>query len=348
MSNPNRVTPGVPTGGQFAATQRGEADVDLSPTTQASDPYEVRDGCCSGCGGQMVVDPTGVSNHIDDNGDIDFDVDMEHVALMESDVEQIGGGNLNLSVAGLVNSDVPDDVYDAVRDCLDEGMVGWNASNEASARLGHIDSDTAEYQRDRNDIAKALGMPTPYPAQAAEDAASAEDTAALPGDASREAATAHQREAADSFERSDTDGFLSQHVSGLSAQKASLQAYIDDDGGRARYTALADTDGNLVAAKWINTQYGGAYAKLSDPDDPSSAFDGFVNTSKAADPEKQRKYLADRGYKEVYVMAPAYADFGGGSGTGMSGMTSVRAVSIRTDGGFSRDVEILPDEMRYF
>lgn len=39
MDTPNRVTPGVPTGGQFAATQRGEADVDLGDaSTPASDP----------------------------------------------------------------------------------------------------------------------------------------------------------------------------------------------------------------------------------------------------------------------------------------------------------------------
>lgn len=41
MSNPSRVTAGIPTGGQFAATQRGESDVDLSDPARGSAPSEL-------------------------------------------------------------------------------------------------------------------------------------------------------------------------------------------------------------------------------------------------------------------------------------------------------------------
>lgn len=38
MPNPSRVTAGIPTGGQFAATQRGESDVHLVDEEEAADP----------------------------------------------------------------------------------------------------------------------------------------------------------------------------------------------------------------------------------------------------------------------------------------------------------------------
>lgn len=298
-SNQRRVQPGVPTGGQFAAAEHAEADVELS-------------------------------------GDIDHDTAKDATPA---------GDILSASLAAVTRHDGEqraDEITRASLAAVADGRSGWDAANTASRAVGFIDSDTDEYRRGINLIAATQGMPSlPYPKDA--------DAAALPGDAKRNEATAHAQAAHDSWERSDTDGFLSQHVSGLSSDKARLQGEIDDNGSRARFVALADLDGNLVAAKPISTRYGMAYGKLSDPDEPHSAFDGYINLSKASDPEKQRKYLADRGYREVYVMAPAYADFSAPSGArGMGGMLSVTTRAIRKDGGFSRDVEILPDEMRYF
>lgn len=166
---------------------------------------------------------------------------------------------------------------------------------------------------------------------------------ARPGDAMREQARKLEQERAASWDRSDTDGSLSQWAGGLGADRARLQASIDDAGGVALFAALADLDGNLVPAKRISTRYGSAWGLLSDPEDPHSDFDGFVNESKAADPEKAAANMAKKGYRIVTVKAPARADLAG-SGTGLAGALSVRAVVHRTDGGFSKDAQIIPDE----
>lgn len=163
---------------------------------------------------------------------------------------------------------------------------------------------------------------------------------AAPGDAERERAREAAQHAADSWERSDTDGFLSQHANSLSAQQHRLQAEIDDAEGLSSFPALADTDGNLVPAKLVHTRYGSAWGLLSDPDDPQSQFTGFVNTSKAATPEKRAAALAGKGYQVVTVRAPARAVLAGG-GQGLGGMLGVHAAVVRADGGFSRTAEIV-------
>ncbi len=36
---------------------------------------------CKECGQGMEIDNTGISNHLDHDGNIDYDVDSDHVAL---------------------------------------------------------------------------------------------------------------------------------------------------------------------------------------------------------------------------------------------------------------------------
>jgi hypothetical protein len=135
----------------------------------------------------------------------------------------------------------------------------------------------------------------------------------------RRLAAAADQEAHDSFERCDTDGFLSQWASGLMAQQHRLAATIAENGGRHSFQALFDTEGNLVPAKLVPTKFGTSWGVL-EGDDPQA--------------------LAAKGYREGRVMAPARAEMQG-SGRGLSGTAWVAAV--RSDGGFSRDVEVLSD-----
>lgn len=171
------------------------------------------------------------------------------------------------------------------------------------------------------------------------------DNSGLPGDAERELARRAEQTAQESWDRSDTDGFASQWANSLSAQKHRLQAEIDDNGGMAEFPALADLNGDLIPAKLVSTRYGSAWGVLSDPDDPNSNFTGFVNESRTSTPEKRAAALAKKGYKVVTVKAPAKADLWAPSGArGMGGATSVRAIIRRTDGGFSKDAFVVPDQ----
>jgi hypothetical protein len=152
----------------------------------------------------------------------------------------------------------------------------------------------------------------------------------------RAQAADHDRAAHESFERCDTDGFMSQWAHGLSAEQKRLQADIEEDGGRATFLALFDTDGELVPAKWIETRYGLSWALL-ESDDPRSRFIGWFNPSKASDAKEARRRDAAKGFYVGYVKAPARAELRGGNAC------TVRAVPVRTDGGFSRDVIVVDD-----
>ena len=37
--------------------------------------------CCFECGNEMVVNDDGTTNHLDDDGDVDYDQDIDHIAL---------------------------------------------------------------------------------------------------------------------------------------------------------------------------------------------------------------------------------------------------------------------------
>lgn len=166
-------------------------------------------------------------------------------------------------------------------------------------------------------------------------------------DQHRADAQASRAAAAESFDRCDTDGFASQHVHGLSAEKSDLAAQIAENGSRAAFPALFDLDGNLVAAKLVRVpdrySYGQPVAKwvvLTD-DDPRSRATAWITAFPA-----RRSTMVRKGYTEGTVLAPAKADFAGG-GKGMAGIANVRAVAVRTDGGFSRDVEIVTTDAGY-
>src|SRR5665648_192370 len=77
MSNETRQPAGVPVGGQFATTIRGESGVQLAASTP---PLQ-----CDECGEPMTVDQTGVSNHVDEDGNVDHVADGEHVAYTLED-----------------------------------------------------------------------------------------------------------------------------------------------------------------------------------------------------------------------------------------------------------------------
>lgn len=78
----NRQPAGVPVGGQFATTARTEpTDVTLT----AADPAEL---VCDECGNDMVIEASGVSHHLDADGDIDYDADGEHVAYTTQEPER--------------------------------------------------------------------------------------------------------------------------------------------------------------------------------------------------------------------------------------------------------------------
>src|SRR5215831_19111709 len=151
-----------------------------------------------------------------------------------------------------------------------------------------------------------------------------------------QAADADQR-AAESWERSDTDGFLTQWAVGLTAQQLRRQAEIEDAGGTAVFTALFDTEGNLVPAKWVETRFGFAWGILPS-DDPRGRFTGWFSPSQARDPARRKAADAAKGYQVGKVRVPARAIIDG-QGHGLSGSAWVAV--IRADGGFSRDVEIV-------
>jgi hypothetical protein len=151
----------------------------------------------------------------------------------------------------------------------------------------------------------------------------------------RERAAAHDAAAQASYERCDTDGALSQRAHGLNAHKDLLQAQIVEAGGTARFVALFDLEGNLVPAKWIQTGEGRMVFGLLDPVTLRGRFIGWFNPSQAAKAATARRNDAKKGYTIGYVAAPARAELRGGN------IACVMAQAVRTDGGFSPDVQIL-------
>ena len=154
------------------------------------------------------------------------------------------------------------------------------------------------------------------------------DTGKTPDQLRAEAAEASAR-VAESWERSDTDGYLSQWANSLAADRLRLAAEIAECGGRWRFPALFDLAGNLVAAKLIETKWGLSWGILAS-DDPRDTVTRWVTAFPVRESTMTRK-----GFREGFVMAKAKADYRGANAT------SVRAVAVRTDGGFSRDVTIV-------
>ncbi|MDX3100493.1 hypothetical protein [Nonomuraea angiospora] len=151
----------------------------------------------------------------------------------------------------------------------------------------------------------------------------------------REQAILDDQAAQDSFERCDTDGALSQWAHSMNAQEARLQADIEENGGRALFLALFDTAGNLVPAKRMDSQYSkhGIYFALLDGNGRITGQ--WFTPSQSQDARRARKADAAKGFYVGYVMAPAKAELRGGN------VCTVTAVAVRTDGGYSEDVEIV-------
>ena len=127
-------------------------------------------------------------------------------------------------------------------------------------------------------------------------------------------------------------------ASHLSAQRQRLAAAIAENGGRTSFPALFDLDGKLVPAKLVDTTLGASWGILAD-DDPHGEIVGWVNRASAASSENRRQALASRGYREGAVMAPAMARIVGRSRQ----LSRHWVTAVRTDGGFSRDVEVVHD-----
>lgn len=150
----------------------------------------------------------------------------------------------------------------------------------------------------------------------------------------RAEAADHDLKAHESRERCDTDGFISQWADGLMAAEKRLQADIEEAGGRALFPALFDLAGNLVPAKQMQGQWGTYWAVL---DDNGRITGTWFTPSKSSNARRARAADAAKGYYVGYVMAAAKAEIRGGNATSCS------AVAVRTDGGYSTDVEIVDD-----
>lgn len=152
----------------------------------------------------------------------------------------------------------------------------------------------------------------------------------------RAAAAKAEKQKQESYERSDTDGYMSQWASGLSAQEALMKAELEENAGKAEFVALFDKDGNMVPAKLIDTKYGQAWARYTDPNDSSSKFTGeFINESKSDNPKTQAAALARKGYTLGRVKAPAYVAMSGNN------TASVRPSIFRSGKDIFNECEII-------
>ena len=74
-----RQPKGTSVGGQFAPDRKPQgSDLAVDYPTQT----QLR---CFECGTEMTIDDSGASYHVDDNGEIDHDLDGEHVAFPDED-----------------------------------------------------------------------------------------------------------------------------------------------------------------------------------------------------------------------------------------------------------------------
>lgn len=184
----------------------------------------------------------------------------------------------------------------------------------------------------------------PAETPAAEAEAATDETPAAPADAHplvpdtegaeywTERARDCYRRQHESEERSGTDGFLTQWAAGQMANRYHHLATLAKRGWTWDYHAIFDLEGNLVAAKYLETRYGWSWAILAS-DDPDSRIIGWFNESSAQDPKRARANNAKKGYYlglvRVSIPEPRRGYIPGERG------------GERADGGFSRDVLIL-------
>src|SRR5665647_188385 len=107
MSTQTRQPSGIPVGGQFATTGRTEA-------TTVQLPAQAESGLsCDECGETMTVDQTGISNHRDEDGNVDHVADGEHVAYML----EIPATALDGELAALTEYD---EAFEYAQDCKED------------------------------------------------------------------------------------------------------------------------------------------------------------------------------------------------------------------------------------
>ncbi len=109
----------------------------------------------------------------------------------------------------------------------------------------------------------------------------------------RQEAARHEQEAHDSFDRCDTDGALSQWAHGASAIRLRAEAELAENDGRAVFTALFTTSGELTEAKLISGRWG-MFWKLPDGDTMNLPL--------------RQATLRRKGYQAGWVSRPAKVD----------------------------------------
>lgn len=154
--------------------------------------------------------------------------------------------------------------------------------------------------------------------------------------------TSQDTAAQKSWETSDTDEAVLQFTSGIRERLHEAKAKIAANGGKAEFSALFDLEGNLVPAKHVNTMYGYSWGVLSDPDDPYSGFTEWINESKSENPAYRAVDLEAKGYRVGTVKVPAAVKLDSpDDAASLSDAFTVYVNTFRTDGGFSKDAEIV-------
>lgn len=141
----------------------------------------------------------------------------------------------------------------------------------------------------------------------------------------RNQAAAAEAERQASWERSDTDGFASQAASGIMAAKYRAQAELAEAGGLMEYRVPFLVDGRIASTHLSYGQYGASWVL----NDDAAAVVGkrFLSDSNAGKASTRYKNNLKKGVTFGTIRVKGYVTLSG-SGTGMSSMTSVRAVTL--------------------
>jgi len=87
---------GVPTGGQFASKTRPEPGYTLDAEDDSPHGERTENYLCRECGMEVTVDEqSGVSSHLDADGNIDYDSDIDHVAIPDYDDDDPGPATID-------------------------------------------------------------------------------------------------------------------------------------------------------------------------------------------------------------------------------------------------------------
>lgn len=159
------------------------------------------------------------------------------------------------------------------------------------------------------------------------------------------------RRAAESFDRCDTDGFLSQWALNLTARQRRMEADLAEAGGVAEFPALYTTGGEPVPARLVQTRYGTTWAIFATAADAKWGTNAPViawqRRSSARTEERRAAYLAERGYVERLILAPARVVMRG-EGRGLSGAMSVHPALQRRDGGYDPNAPLADETEPYY